>query len=192
MKKVNPILAFSVILFTSTIVSGQSAARHSSIVERVDHFIADLPDEFNGSILLAVGDTILMNKGYGWVNRSFGIPNTAETKYELASATKDFTTILAFKLIETGIIDLDTTIDTYLPDYPKDEASKITIRHLLLHRSGIRHHFQAIPDFIGLHDRLYHTPRELLELFWDKDLAHEPGEGTTYTSPGYWLLAIIM
>lgn len=192
MKKIIPILLFSVILFTSALESGQPAARDSSIVERVDHFIADLPDEFNGTILLAVGDTILMNKGYGWANRSFDIPNTPETKYELASVTKDFTTILTFKLIEMGLIDLDATIDTYLPGYPEDKARKITIRHLLLHRSGIRHHFQAIPDFIGLHDRFYHTPRELLELFRDEDLAHEPGEGTTYTSPGYWLLAIIM
>jgi len=192
MKKINTILAFSVILFTSTPVLGQSAEKHSSIIEKVDHFIADLPDEFNGTILLAIGDTILMNKGYGWANRSFGIPNTKETKYELASVTKDFTTILAFKLIEMGLIDLDATINTYLTDYPEDKAGKITIRHLLLHRSGIRHHFQAIPDFIGFHDRFYHTPRELLELFWDEDLAHEPGEGMTYTSPGYWLLVIIM
>jgi CubicO group peptidase (beta-lactamase class C family) len=192
MKKITWVLALSVNLFASALVSGESPPHHSSIVESVDRFISDLPDEFNGTILLAIGDAVLMNKGYGWANRSFDIPNTPETKYELASVTKDLTTILVFKLVEMGLIDLDATIDTYLPDYPKDKASKITIRHLLLHQSGIRHHFRAIPDFFGFHDRIYHTPRELLKLFWDKDLAHEPGEGTTYTSPGYWLLAIIM
>lgn len=179
--------------FASTLpVSVQPPKQKLSIVERVDRFVANLPDEFNGTILLAIGDKILMNKGYGMANRSFNIPNTSKTKYELASVTKDFTTVLAFKLVEMGLIKLDETIDKYLPYFPKDKASKIKIRHLLLHQSGIRHHIGGIPNFIGFHDRIYHTPRELLELFWDKDLAHEPGKGTTYSSPGYWLLTIIM
>lgn|GEM_PF-1010803 len=162
------------------------------IEEQVDKFVAMLPDEFNGTILLAIGDTILMNKGYGYANRSYGIPNDSATKYQIASISKDFTTILLFKLIEDGLIDLDATIDTYLPEYPKDKATKIKVHHLLLHKSGIKHHFQAIPDYLGNQDLIYHTPREYLELFWDKDLAHEPGEGTTYTSPGFTVLALIM
>ena len=179
------------IVFCSSAASGTNPAG-PNIEERVDQYLADLPDEFNGTILLAIGDTILMNKGYGLANRSFGISNDSDTKYELASVSKDFTTILLFKLIEMGLIDLDATIDTYLPEYPKDKASKITVHHLLLHRSGIKHHFQAIPDYFGTDDLLYHTPGEYLELFWNKELAHEPGEGTTYTSPGYTVLALIM
>jgi CubicO group peptidase (beta-lactamase class C family) len=179
------------IVFCSSVASVAHSAE-LSIEEKVDQYIENLPDEFNGTILLAIGDTILMNKGYGLANRSFGIPNNSDTKYQLASVSKDFTTILLFKLIEMGLIDLDATIDTYLPEYPKDKASKITIHHLLLHRSGIKHHFQAIPNYFGKDDLLYHTPREYLELFWNEGLAHEPGEGTTYTSPGYKVLALIM
>lgn len=179
------------IVFCSSAASGTNLTG-LSIEERVDQYIADLPDEFNGTILLAIGDTVLMNKGYGLANRSFGIPNDSDTKYELASVSKDFTTILLFKLIEMDLIDLDATIDTYLPEYPKDKASKITIHHLLLHRSGIKHHFQAIPDYFKIYEFIYHTPREYLEMFWNKELAHEPGEGTTYTSPGYTVLALIM
>ncbi|UCF05839.1 MAG: hypothetical protein JSV33_02030 [bacterium] len=63
MKKITSILVFSVILYTSALVSGQSAAQYSSIIERVDHFIACLPDEFNGTILLAADDTILQYEG---------------------------------------------------------------------------------------------------------------------------------
>lgn len=192
MKRLSWGFAVSLFLVSTALVQAQPPTQSPTIEERVDRFITDLPDEFNGTILLAVGDSILLNKGYGWADRSFKIPNTAETKYALASVTKDFTTVLALKLIEMGLLDLDATIDTYIPRYPRDKASKITIRHLLLHQSGIRHHLHGIPNYLSFHDRIYHTPRELLELFWDEDLAHEPGEGTTYTSPGYWLLTAIM
>lgn len=177
---------------TFSAIKKSTSVHELSIEKRIDNYIANLPDEFNGTILLAIGDTILLNKGYGWANRSFNIPNTSETMYELASVTKDFTTLLVFKLVELGLLELDATIDAYLPDYIEDKSRGITIRQLLLHQSGIRHHFQAISDFLGCQDRIYHTPRELLQLIWDKELAHEPGKGTTYSSPGYWLLAVIM
>ncbi|UCG62328.1 MAG: serine hydrolase [Candidatus Zixiibacteriota bacterium] len=185
-------LAGVIVLLICAHAGAQSPIGDSGIEQQVDEFIASLPDEFNGTILLAIGDTILLNKGYGYADRSFSIRNDSNTMYQLASVSKDFTTILIFKLVEEGLIDLEATIDTYLPEYPKDKAEKITVHQLLLHQSGIKHHFQAIPDYFGGHDLLYHTPREYLQLFWDKELAHEPGEGTTYTSPGYTVLALIM
>ena len=163
-----------------------------SVEEQIDRYVASLPDPFSGTILLAVGDKILMNKGYGLANRSYDIPNTADTKYEIASTTKHFTAVLVLKMAEKGLLDLDATIDRYLPDYPKDKAGKIKIRHLLLHQSGIPHHYKGIPDYFGFHDRIFHTPREYLRLFGDRDLVHEPGEGVTYTSPGYFVLGVVL
>jgi CubicO group peptidase (beta-lactamase class C family) len=159
---------------------------------KVDRYLDSLPDPFNGTILLAIGDDILMNKGYGLANRTYDIPNTPDTKFQIASFQKPMTTILAIRLAEQGILDLNTTIDTYLPDYPKDKASKITIDHLLRHRSGIKHHFDAIPDYFRVHDSVFHTPREYLELFWDSDLAHEPGTDLTYSTPGFCLVGILL
>ena len=179
------------IVFCSSAASGTNPAG-PNIEERVDQYIADLPDEFNGTILLAIGDTILMNKGYGWANRTYGIRNTSQTAYQIASMTKNFTAILTIQLMREGLLDLHTTIDHYLPNYPKDKAEKITISHLLHHKSGVKQHFNAIEDYFRGRDITYHTPREYLELFAKEPLAHEPGEGETYTTLGYWVLGIIL
>jgi CubicO group peptidase (beta-lactamase class C family) len=125
-------------------------------------------------------------------NLENNIPNTSNTKYEIGSVTKHFTALLTLKMAEKGLIDLNATIDKYLPDYPKEFASKITIHHLLMHQSGIGQHYNIIPDYFDSQDKIFHTQQEYLQLFWDKKLAHEPGKGYTYSSPGYYLLAVIL
>lgn len=179
-------------LFAAPLASAQPHEKGPSVAERIDRFVAGLPDEFNGTILVAIGDTILMNKGYGWANRTYGIPNTGETAYQIASMTKNFTAVLTVLLMREGVIDLDKTIDHYLPTYPGDKAEKITINHLLHHKSGVKHHFDAMEDYFRGIDAAYHTPREYMDLFAEEPLAHEPGEGTTYTTLGYWILGIIL
>ncbi len=95
-------------------------------------------------------------------------------------------------MAEEGLLDLDATIDTYLPYFPKKNASRITVRHLLEHKSGIPHHFIGIPRYFEVHDKYFHTPIEHMKHFWDIELLHEPGEGLTYSSPGYYVLGIIL
>lgn len=163
-----------------------------SLEEKVDRYIDALPISFNGTILLAAGDTILFNKGYGLANRSYDIPNRSDTKYLIGSITKLFTAVLTLQMAEEGLLDLDTTIDTYLPSFPEKNASRITVRHLLEHKSGIPHHFIAIPRYFEMHDKYFHTPLEFMKHFWDTELLHKPGERVTYTSPGYYVLGVIL
>jgi CubicO group peptidase (beta-lactamase class C family) len=174
-------------VFTNTII-----AQTTSIEKRLDSYINSLSDKFSGTILIAIGDKILINKGYGMADIEYDIPNTSSTKYEIGSVTKHFTALLTLKMAEKGLIDVNATIDKYLPDYPKEFASKITIHHLLMHQSGIGQHYNIIPDYFDGQDKLFHSQKEYLQLFWDKKLAHEPGQGMTYSSPGYYLLAVIM
>jgi CubicO group peptidase (beta-lactamase class C family) len=174
-------------IYTNTIL-----AQTKSIEKDLDNYINSRPDKFNGTILVAVGDQILINKGYGMANLENNIPNNSNTKYEIGSVTKHFTALLTLKMTEKGLIDLNATIDKYLPDYPKGFASKITIHHLLMHQSGIGQHYNIIPDYFDKQDKLFHTQKEYLDLFNDKKLSHEPGRGYTYSSPGYYLLAVIL
>ena len=163
-----------------------------AIEDKVDRYVRSLPEPFSGTILLAVGDTILMNKGYGMANLAFDVPNTDQTEYEIASTTKNFTAVLVLQMAEKGLIDLNATIDRYLPEFPKDKAGKITVHHLLLHQSGIPHHINGIDHYGDVQVRLFHTPDEYLKLFCDKPLEHEPGKGTTYSTPGYFVLGMIL
>lgn len=76
---------------------------------------------------------------YGWAvlnERAM----TADTKIRIASLSKTAVGLVVFKLIEQGLIELDTDISEYMgvqvrnPSYPDDP---ITMRHLLTHTSGL-------------------------------------------------------
>jgi len=54
-----------------------------------------------------------------------------------ASIVKSMTALAVMQLVEQGLIDLDTPIQTYLPEYPRQKKTQITTRHLLSHTSGI-------------------------------------------------------
>ncbi len=170
----------------------RGAEQKVSLEEKVDQFIDSLPATFNGTILIGVGDKILVHKGYGLANRSYGIQNEPDTKYLIGSITKLFTAVLALQMAEKGLLNLDATIDTYLPYFPKKNGSRITVRHLLEHKSGIPHHFIGIPRYFEVHDKYFHTPIEFMKHFWDIELLHKPGERLTYTSPGYYVLGVIL
>ncbi len=162
--------------------------------ERVDRYISSFPkhEEFQGVVLAAVGGKILLQKGYGLASREYNIPNGPDTKFQVGSISKAFTGILVLKMVEKGLIKLDATICDYLPSYPEDPGKKITIHHLLSHSSGIPHHYIAVPDYWKRHDKVFHTPKELLEIFSNISLVHEPGKQFTYSSPGFYILGAIL
>jgi CubicO group peptidase (beta-lactamase class C family) len=160
----------------------------------VDNYIRSFPprEEFNGVILVADGDRILVHKGYGWASREFGVPNGPQTRFQIGSITKAFTSMLALKLVEEGRLDLDKTISDYLPYYPEQAGRRITVRQLLSNTSGIPHHYQVVPDYFRKDDHYFHTPRELIGLFWNAPLRNAPGERFTYSSPGYYIVGVIL
>ena len=160
----------------------------------IDNYIKSFPEwgKFNGVILVADRDSILFHKGYGMANVEFGIPTDTKTRFQIGSITKAFTAILILKLAEDGIIDLNKSVNDYLPYYPKNVGKKITIKHLISNTSGIPHHYQVIPDYFKIHDHYFHTPKELINLFSSASLLHNPGKEFTYSSPGYYLLGAIL
>jgi CubicO group peptidase (beta-lactamase class C family) len=169
-----------------------SAQNNNEITQKVDAYIESQAQDFHGTILLAVGDKVLMNKGYGVADYSNSIPNSPDTKYLIGSTTKHFTAVMILQMVEKNLIKLDDTIDKYFPNGPIDKTSKITIRHLLLHQSGIPQCYSGFPDYMDIHSKIYHNQKEFLQLIWDSKLQHEPGKRVTYTTPGYYLLGVIL
>jgi CubicO group peptidase (beta-lactamase class C family) len=123
---------------------------------------------------------------------SNNVPNNADTKYLIGSTTKHFTAILILQMVEKGLLNLDDTIKKFFPDGPIEKTGKITIRHLLLHQSGIPQCYSGFPDYLATQSKLFHTQEEYLQLIWNSKLRHEPGKGVTYTTPGYYLLGVIL
>ena len=91
---------------------------------------------FSGSVLVAQNGQVILSKGYGFANREQKIPNTAQTRFRLASITKQFTAMAIMMLQEQGKLNVQDKICAYITDCP--EAWKpITIHQLLTHTSGI-------------------------------------------------------
>ncbi|HFE67439.1 MAG TPA: class A beta-lactamase-related serine hydrolase, partial [Chloroflexi bacterium] len=75
----------------------------------------------------------------GVTNVDCPLPVTADTLFQVGSITKTFTALLLMQLVEEGRLDLDATVQSYLPDFRvADEtvSRQATIRHLLTHTAG--------------------------------------------------------
>ena len=102
-----------------------------------------------GASLAIVRDGhITKAQGYGFANLELRAHATKETVYEIGSNTKQFTAAPIMVLVEDGKIRLEDTITKYFPEAPQ-AWSRITIRHLLTHTSGIQNHV-AVPHWLDV------------------------------------------
>jgi len=98
-----------------------------------------------GFVLVARGNEILRNKGYGKANLEQNIPNDPDTKFQIGSLTKQFTAALVLLLQQDAKLRIEDPVRKYLPDAPKS-WDKITLTELLRHNSGIPE-IQSDPRF---------------------------------------------
>lgn len=146
-------------------------------------------DAFSGSVLIARGGDVLLDQGYGLANREWNIPNDGDTKFRLASVSKQFTAVAVMLLNQRGQLDLDAPIKTWLPDAPATWDA-VTVRQLVSHTSGVPN-FTDFDDFAANRMR----PASLTELiarFRDRPLDFQPGQGWAYSNSGYTLLTAII
>lgn len=80
-----------------------------------------------------------LTAGFGVTNVDHPLPVDGETLFQIGSTTKTITTTVAMQLVEAGRLDLDTPIQTYLPDFRLGDAAtaaQVTLRHLFTHCGG--------------------------------------------------------
>src|SRR6476469_415461 len=135
-------------------VPNASIARMEQIVQ------AYVPGKFMGTVLVAQDGKVLFDKGYGFANLEWEVPNTPTTKFRLGSITKQFTAASILLLEERGKLNVDDPVKKYLPDSPA-AWDKITIFHLLTHTSGIPS-FTSFPDYASS-EAVKTTPEKLVE-----------------------------
>jgi CubicO group peptidase (beta-lactamase class C family) len=148
---------------------------------------------FNGTILVSDKGKVIFQRGYGFANFEWKIPNTTSTKFKIGSITKQFTAMLIMQLAEAGQIGLNDKISDYLPYYRKDIGTQITINHLLTHTSGLPSLYRK--DYPEFEISLRHNPyslREGIQKFRSDDLRSTPGTSYHYTNSGYYILGAII
>ncbi|HYG08625.1 MAG TPA: serine hydrolase [Pyrinomonadaceae bacterium] len=166
--------------------SGDKAARIDEYLTRANKI-----GQFNGAALVAENGKVIYKKGLGLANMEWNVPNETDTKFRLASITKQFTAALILQLVEQGKLKLDGKLSEYLPDYRKDVGDKVTIHHLLTHTSGIPS-YTSRPKFLEEVSRNPQTVTEFVKQYASGDLEFEPGSKFRYNNSGYFLLGAII
>ena len=113
----------------------------------------------------------------GTPDRTGQVSLSADARFRIASITKVFVAVVVLQLVEDGKLELDDPLSRYLPDY---SASRVTIRQLLNHTSGIPDYSMS-DDFnkeLLTHREHRWTAAEVLALV--KDKKHEFAAGTDY------------
>jgi CubicO group peptidase (beta-lactamase class C family) len=97
-------------------------------------------------------------------------PMRTDTVFDLASVSKLFTSIAVMQLVERGQLDLDTPVAHWIPAFAAGGKDQVTVRHLLIHTSGL-------PAWLPLY-RDYPTPEARIAAVYATPALAPPG--TTY------------
>jgi len=136
-----------------------------------------------------VGTRVTWSFGAGLADQEAQTPFTAVTPTRIASVTKPFTAVAIMQLYEQGKLELDIAIQKYLPEFPVQSETPMTIRHLLTHTSGITGYSN---DKERENKIEYASLSEAVNIFKQRDLLFDPGSAFNYTTYGYDLLGLII
>lgn len=175
------------------ILSFSAFAGTDAQVKKIDKLMSAYHayDQFNGSVLVAKKGKVIYKKGFGLANVEWDIANTPDTRFRLASITKQFTAMVIMQLVQEGKLKLDGTISDYLDYYRKDTGQKITIHHLLTHTPGIPSYTDD-PDFMRNQTRKSMEVTPFVKEYCSGDFLTEPGETYAYNNSGYCILGAII
>ena len=117
--------------------------------------------------------------------------------FHSASVAKTYHAVAAMTLMEEGKLDIDKTIDTYLPNWVctnLPNRTTATVRQLMNHTTGIPdfiENTQHITDYFHNLNRNF-TTKEYLNYICGKPADFKPGQRINYSNTNTVLLALIM
>lgn len=141
-----------------------------------------------GSVALSKNDTIIYTKTIGYTDVENKIKANENSTYRIGSISKTFTSVLVLKAVEENKLDLNQTIDKYFSTIKN--AEKITIKHLLTHRSGI-HNFTNDKDYLTWNTQPK-TENEMVAIMSKAGSDFEPDSKAAYSNSNFVLLTYIL
>jgi len=89
-------------------------------------------DGFSGVVVIARNEKPIFQKAWGYAEKEKKVLNTINTKFNVGSMNKSFTTLAIHQLAAQGKLDFNDPLKKFLPEYPnKEAAEKITVQHLV-------------------------------------------------------------
>lgn len=149
------------------------------------------------SIVVADSQGILWSEGFGLADKKEDRPFDDETISNIGSVSKLITATAVMKLVESGKIDLDAPVSTYIPEFnprgSKDSNEAITVRMLLNHQSGLES--DGFHDFFLGYEQTEdsaHSYRKAIDVVNQCGVVQEPYTLFSYCNLGYSLLGCIV
>jgi len=140
---------------------------------------------FSGAALVARGDQVLLNAGFGAADRATGTANTAGTAFCVASIGKLFTAVAIAQLVQDHRLSFGDTVGRYLTGFAPAVADHVTVADLLDMTAGLGDAALAGP----------HPPATLagqLQLIEKERPSSRPGSSFLYSNDDYIVLGAII
>ena len=158
----------------------------------INQLLKDTPIIPAVSVAVVTKYGIQFTEGFGVSDLSNNIHATGDTNFYLASITKSFNGLLAYILVDEGMLDLNRSIIEYKPfkNFKRKEIFKnISIQDLLSHKSGIKGG-GLLDTKLAYHGN--YTDVEILQIIENKTELRKKGESFSYTNYGYYFLDVIL
>lgn len=197
MKKNTVIQCLCILVFTaqSPMLSAQNikSVINDTVVSRINELFEPWNSNKTPGTAIAIikNDKVILKKAYGSANLEFGIQNTPETLFNIASNSKQFTAYAMLNLAQEGKLSLEDDIRKYIPELP-DFGETIKIKNLAQHTHGIRG-ITYLLGMAGWHIEDVITRKAVLKLLTQQqELNFAPETDFSYNNSGYMLLAEII
>ncbi len=175
-----------ILCLLSSAMSAQSrdTALHTYFSSLSDHHLYD------GNIALAENGKKVYAYAGGYANYLTHQPNTEQSRFNLASISKVFTSTAILQLKERHKLKLEDDVTKYLPGFP---FKGITIRHLLTHTSGLPN-LELYEEVVKKYPDSVISNADILPLLqqWKQGLYFTPGDQFRYCNTNFTLLALII
>lgn len=153
--------------------------------------------DFSGAVRVDRGGETVVEVARGYAERGLGVPNRTDTVFGLASVAKGLTALTVMGLVEDRVLDTGTRARDLLGEDLPEVDDRVTVEHLLAHRSGIGDYIDEdgdseITDYlmpVPVH-RLA-TTEDYLAVLEGHPQKFPPGQGFSYCNSGYVVLALL-
>ncbi|MEU5915367.1 serine hydrolase domain-containing protein [Streptomyces sp. NPDC047141] len=147
-----------------------------------------------GAMARFSGPDGVRSRTVGVRDRVSGAPMDINARFRVGSVSKTFSSVVLLQLVEEGRLELDAPVDRYLPGLLPDD--RITVRHLLTHRSGLADYTDAmfndtVPGFEAVRNRVF-SYRELVDLSLREPRTTEPGVSYKYSNANFVVVGMLI
>lgn len=144
------------------------------------------------SIGLVRGDELVLHESAGLASLELGVPIGPETRFRIASVSKQFTCAAILLLAREGRLSPEDDIRAHLPELPDFGGARITLDHLMRNTSGLRDMLELMR--IGGADLSHPCGTEALlaAISRQRSLNFAPGSRFLYSNTGFLLLGLVV